>query len=57
MRLVNCRMIQRTVCKDHVPGKLDPVCIGGEPCGRFAKATGHRLKISFEPLKEKCGRA
>ncbi len=25
--------------------------------GRFAKATGHRLKISFEPLKEKRSRA
>jgi transcriptional regulator with XRE-family HTH domain len=25
--------------------------------GRFAKATGHRLKISFEPLKAKRGRA
>src|SRR5947207_4975526 len=25
--------------------------------GRFAKATGHRLKISFEPLKDKRSRA
>ena len=25
--------------------------------GRFAKATGHRLKISFEPLKRARGRA
>ena len=25
--------------------------------GRFAKATGHRLKISFEPLKAKRNRA
>lgn len=25
--------------------------------GRFAKATGHRLKISFEPMKEKRSKA
>ena len=25
--------------------------------GRFAKATGHRLKISFEPVRKRAGRA
>ena len=34
-RLVNCRMILRTVCKDHVPGKLDPALLK-------APARGHR---------------
>ena len=26
-RLVNCRMTLRTVCKDDVPGKLDPALL------------------------------
>jgi hypothetical protein len=33
-RLVNCRMILRTVCKDHVPGKLDPALLKALAHGR-----------------------
>jgi hypothetical protein len=50
VRLVNCRMILRTVCKDHVPGKLDPALLKALARGRrwFEEMASDRIRSCAE---------